>query len=64
MFEHLLVPLDGSPGAEVAVAAAAGLARRRGAAVTLLHVLERDAPGAVHGERHLQGAAETVFFDV
>lgn len=58
MFKHLLVPLDGSPPAEVAIRRAAGLARVSGGTVTLLHVLERDAPQAVHGERHLRGPDE------
>lgn len=58
MFRHLLVPLDGSRLAESALPAAADLARRLGASVTLLHVLEPDAPPAVHGDRHLRSPAE------
>lgn len=58
MFTHILVPLDGSGLAEAAVPAAAYLASRLGAGVTLLHVMERDAPPEVHGERHLTGPAE------
>jgi nucleotide-binding universal stress UspA family protein len=53
MFRHLLVPLDGSHLAQAALGPAAALARRMGARVTLLHVLERAAPETVHGERHL-----------
>jgi nucleotide-binding universal stress UspA family protein len=53
MFKHLLVPLDGSRLAETALPAAAYLARTLGAWVTLVHVIERDAPQEVHGERHL-----------
>ena len=58
MFKHLLVPLDGSPSAECALPAAAQIAARNGAAISLLHVLERDAPAEVHGVRHLRTADE------
>jgi nucleotide-binding universal stress UspA family protein len=58
MFSHLLVPLDGSRLAEAALPAAVALAARLAARVTLLHVVERDPPRAVHGERHLGDAAE------
>jgi nucleotide-binding universal stress UspA family protein len=53
MFSPLLVPLDGSHQAEAVLPLAAALARRLGASVSLLHVIERDAPPAVHGEPHL-----------
>ncbi len=53
MFRHLLVPLDGSRLAETVLPAAAELATRMGAALTLLHVVESEAPARVHGERHL-----------
>ena len=58
VFRHLLVPLDGSQLAEAALPVAATLARRLGACVTLLHVVERGAPGTVHGEPHLTRPAE------
>jgi nucleotide-binding universal stress UspA family protein len=53
MFKHLLVPLDGSRLAEAALPAAACLAEYLGASITLLHIIERDASGEIHGERHL-----------
>jgi nucleotide-binding universal stress UspA family protein len=53
MFKKILVPLDGSPLAETSLPAAAFLARKLGASVTLLHVIERNAPQEVHGQRHL-----------
>ncbi|HEY7030204.1 MAG TPA: universal stress protein [Thermomicrobiales bacterium] len=53
----LLVPLDGSRLAEAAVAPSIAVATGVGAAVTLLHVLEHDAPTSVHGEPHLATAA-------
>jgi nucleotide-binding universal stress UspA family protein len=58
MFTHLLVPLDGSKVAEGVLPFSASLAERLGAAVTLLHVMEQNAPSAVHGERHLTDTAE------
>ena len=58
MFEHLLVPLDGSRLAEAALPAAALLSKRLGSSVTLFHVIERDAPQQVHGERHLSEPTE------
>jgi len=53
MFTHLLVPLDGSVMAESALPMAAGIAKRTHAALTLVHVIERNAPSEVHSERHL-----------
>lgn len=58
MFQHLLVPLDGSRLAEAVLPLAASLAVKAKARVTLLHVIERDAPETVHGERHLRQAAD------
>ncbi len=58
MFEHLLVPLDGSKLAEVALPPAVWLARSLNAAVTLIHIIEKDPPQAVHGDRHLAGETE------
>jgi nucleotide-binding universal stress UspA family protein len=58
MFQHLLVPLDGTKLAETVLPAVADLARRAGSRVTLLHVVEQDAPREVHGEPHLSTAAE------
>lgn len=58
MFQRLLVPLDGSRLAETVLPAAAFLATRLNASVVLIHVIEPDAPSAVHGQRHLHTAAE------
>lgn len=57
-FRHILVTLDGSSLSEVAVPVAIELARTSHAQLTLLHVVEPDAPATVHGDRHLQSAAE------
>lgn len=58
MYTHLLVPLDGSVLAETVLPMARLLAARLGAAVTLVHLIEVDAPAAVHGERHITSEAE------
>lgn len=62
MIQHLLVPLDGSHLAEAALPAASVLARAVNARITLLHLLERDAPASVHGEPHLTGAHEAEIY--
>jgi nucleotide-binding universal stress UspA family protein len=62
MFTHLLVPLDGSELAESVLPAAVHLARAAGARLTLLHVLEHNAPGAVHGQRHITTAQEGLHY--
>ena len=64
MFKHILIPLDGSRLAETALGAGRYLAGVLGATVTLLHVVERDAPREIHGDRHLRDFAEaTAYLD-
>jgi nucleotide-binding universal stress UspA family protein len=58
MFKKLLVPLDGSPMAESALAPAAYLSKRLGADVALIHIIERDSPSEVHGAKHLNDPSE------
>jgi len=58
MFKHILVPLDGSHLAEAALPVAAWLAKVFKAPVTLLHVIEQDAPTEVHSDHHLTNAQE------
>lgn len=53
MFDHILIPLDGSEMAEAALPSAVWLCKKLGSAVTLLHVIEKDAPQEIHGQRHL-----------
>ena len=60
MHKYLLVPLDGSRLAEAALPVAACLARGLHASVTLLHIIEKDAPRAVHGHAHLTGPDEAL----
>lgn len=54
MFKHILVPIDGSLMAEAALPAAVFLAEKLQARVTLMHVMERNAPDKVHGQSHLK----------
>ncbi len=49
----ILVPLDGSALAESELQPAARLAKKIGGTVTLFHVIEKEAPGKVHGQTHL-----------
>jgi nucleotide-binding universal stress UspA family protein len=58
MFKHILVPLDGSKLAESVLPIAAFLAQKLKAPVTLLHIIEQDAPAEVHRDRHLTNSAE------
>jgi len=58
VFKHILVPLDGSKLAEAALPAAVSLTKKLGAPVTLLHIMEQDAPQEVHKDRHLTQADE------
>jgi len=58
MFKHILVPLDGSTLAEAALPAAISLASTYKVPVTLLHIIEQDAPGEIHHDRHLTDPAE------
>ncbi|MBJ6750445.1 universal stress protein [Geomonas anaerohicana] len=58
MFKHILVPMDGSKLAEAALPAARFMAEKLQAQVTLFHVVEKDAPSQVHGQKHLTGPQE------
>ncbi len=58
MTRRLLVPLDGSELAEVAVPVAVTLARCLPGSIYLLHVHEKDAPSQVHQQPHLKDPQE------
>jgi len=58
MFQHLLVPLDGSRMAESVLPAVVYLTDRLHARVSLVHVIEKDAPTEIHGESHLRTTDE------
>jgi nucleotide-binding universal stress UspA family protein len=62
MFKHILVPLDGSSLAESTLPAATYLAERLHSKVTLLHVVEEDAPSEIHGERHLTDPSDALCY--
>lgn len=53
VIKNLLVPLDGSILAESVFPVALHLARKINVSITLIHIIETDAPDTVHGERHL-----------
>lgn len=58
MFKHILLPLDGSQLAESALPVVAYLADKLKAQVTLLHIIEKNAPASIHGQRHLTNEEE------
>jgi nucleotide-binding universal stress UspA family protein len=58
VFKHILLPLDGSELAETALPVAVYLAEKLKAQITLLHVIEKNAPEQVHGQQHLTDAEE------
>ncbi len=62
MFKHILVPLDGSRLAESALPAAAYIAVKLASMVTLIHVIENNAPQEVHGQPHLRTAQEAELY--
>jgi nucleotide-binding universal stress UspA family protein len=62
VYKHLIVPLDGSAWSEAILPLVAQLARQMRARVTLIHVIEEDAPQTIHGERHLTSEADAVVY--
>lgn len=58
MFEHLLIPLDGSNLAEAVLPFAGEMAVKYQSTITLLHIIETKAPAKIHGFAHLQQPAE------
>ncbi|MEI7847382.1 MAG: universal stress protein, partial [Chloroflexota bacterium] len=60
MFKNILVPLDGSKLAESGLKAAETFAKRLGAPITLLHIIEKDAPQEIHRDHHITGKEEAV----
>jgi len=53
MFNHIIIPLDGSTLAETVLPTAVYLAATLNSKVTLLHIIEKDASPVIHGDRHL-----------
>jgi nucleotide-binding universal stress UspA family protein len=60
MIKRLLVPLDGSSLAESVLPVAASLAKKINISVTLIHVIEKEAPEKIHGQSHLQMPKDAV----
>jgi nucleotide-binding universal stress UspA family protein len=58
MFQNLLVPLDGSKLAECVLPVVQRSAELFHCRVTLIHVLEKNAPSSIHGDTHLRAFAE------
>ena len=58
MFKRILVPLDGSNLAEKVLPFACVLAERLQATLVLFHVVEKAAPGEIHGQHHIREVAE------
>jgi len=58
MIKHLLVPLDGSQMGEAALPAAVHIAGIMHCKVSLIHVVEKDAPEKIHGENHINGSEQ------
>lgn len=54
MIKQILVPLDGSSLAEVALDAAGKIGKATSAKITLVHVLEKNPPASIHGQQHLR----------
>jgi len=57
-FQRLLVPLDGSRLAECVLPVVQRSAELFHCRITLLHVLEKNAPSSIHGDTHLRAFAE------
>src|ERR1017187_4115533 len=62
MFKHLIVPLDGSRLSESVMPIVIHLAQKLQAAVTLVHVIEKNAPAKIHGEPHLSRPEEAEYY--
>jgi nucleotide-binding universal stress UspA family protein len=59
MFNHILIPLDGSKLAESAIKPAIFLVEKLGGkTITLMHIIEKNPPLKIHGEYHLKTPAE------
>ncbi len=55
---RFLVPLDGSRLAESVLPVSQQMASHFHASITLLHIVEKHPPAAIHGEHHLSGVVQ------
>jgi nucleotide-binding universal stress UspA family protein len=62
MINHLLIPLDGSSLAEIVLPYARTLYKALHPRVTLIHMIEQDTSGSIHGERHLATEEEACVY--
>jgi nucleotide-binding universal stress UspA family protein len=62
MFKNFLVPLDGSAMAESVLPAVAQLSALLKTRVILIHVIEKDAPQKIHGDRHLTDSTQAQIY--
>jgi nucleotide-binding universal stress UspA family protein len=60
VIKKILIPLDGSPAAEVVLPAAAALAAITSAGICLIHILEKNAPAQRHWQKHLTVAQDAL----
>ena len=58
MFNRLLVPLDGSHLAESVIPAVNFLQQKLAVSVSLVHIVEKNAPTEIHGQHHLANEEE------
>jgi nucleotide-binding universal stress UspA family protein len=58
MIKRILIPLDGSKLAEQALTPARILVQKIHATPVLLHIIEKNAPAEVHGQKHLQSISQ------
>jgi nucleotide-binding universal stress UspA family protein len=62
MIKKILVPLDGSKLAESALPLASVMAERLKASVTLIHIIEINAPKTIHGQAHLMNKEQAEIY--
>jgi nucleotide-binding universal stress UspA family protein len=62
VIRSILLPLDGSKRAELALPVVEVLGKACPAEIKLLHIVEREAPAAVHGEPHLNSVEEAAAY--
>ncbi len=62
MINHLLIPLDGSNLAEIVLPYARTLYKALHPRLTLIHMIEQDTSGSIHGERHLASEDEACVY--
>jgi nucleotide-binding universal stress UspA family protein len=58
IIKNLLVPLDGSLLAESVLPVVSRFAKKINVSITLIHIIEIDAPETIHGQRHLTSPSE------